>query len=566
MKKIKIAALQLEAHDLTQAKTALERALALIDRAAEQYLPDLMLLPECTYPAYVLGSAKEFKANYPGDPIPALAEKAKAYNCHICVGLATPANAMNPTTVEENPDEPLIYNEAVLIGPDGEVIGRNAKSLLWHFDSKWFCAGRKYPVFETELGRIGLLVCADGREPEIARELALNGAQIILDATAWVTYGSADRTALTNPQADFMLPTRSFENNVVFVAADKVGLERGSVLYAGRSCIIDAQGQKLASGSSYQEEIVFAEVEVPEIIARPANRRPELYGLLTTPHEETPLHAVLQEAIVPHQNTLRAAVAQYLPFDTTEAMGETVRGLVKQLGYEQADLVVLPDVPTNMVEEQAWQGERVFPFYRSLSKLGNIAILATAIETEGSRRYKTAKLFSNGQEIGTWRQTHFSLQDEAGWTAGAEIGPVVTLPGSSQARIGVMLGADGYLPEVARCLMLGGADLILWPTRPMLPADFDFVKLARTRAAENRTWLLIATALQQNNSLDNGGWRGNSMILEPGGAISAVALKDTPMTVSTQIFVASARQKLVAPNTNAVYDRQPSSYLKLGEI
>ncbi len=556
---LKIATLQLEALDLAQARQALDRALSLVEKAAREHRPDLIVTPECTYPAYVLASAKEFKAHYPGDPIPQFAQLARDYRLHLCLGLATPA---------ENPDggpDPIFYNEAVLLGPDGEVIGRTAKSLLWHFDNKWFCAGSTYPVFDTALGKIGMLICADGRQPEIARSLTLAGAQIILDPTCWVTYGQ-DRRALANPQADFMLATRAWENGVYCVASDKVGIERGTVLYAGRSQIIAPSGHKLAEGPSDREEIVVA--TLPDLTPRsvpPAPRRPELYSTLTRPTAELPVHAILQEPLVPARALLRGAVAQFPPFTDTQTMGETIRPLMAQLARESVDLVVLPDVAPGFADEQAWRGDLVFPFYQSLSRQSGIAILATAVETSGPRRYKTARLFVAGQEIGLWQQTHFTPQDEGHWTPAPELGPVIKFPGPSGAQIGVMLGADGFGPEVARSLMLQGADIILWPTRARLPAaegNFDLSHLARTRAAENRVYILTATPLEPAFGLDiyEGGLRGRSMIVDPNGVIVAPALPDTAMTVSTQISVSACREKLRAPGTDVVYSRQPASY------
>ena len=549
---IKIAALQLMAHDLSQARQTLEMTLAAIERAVQEHQPDLIVTPECTYPAYVLGSAAEFAQNYPGDPLPQFTALARRLGVHLCLGLATPA---------EGTDGPVILNEAVLIGPDGEIIGRTAKSLLWHFDSRWFCPGTTYPVFETRLGRIGMLVCADGRQPEIARSLALAGAQIILDPTCWVTYGPQAQT-LNNPQADFMLATRAWENGVWCVASDKVGLERGTVLYAGRSSIIAPTGQKIAVGPSDREAVVVA--EVADLAPQPqpsAPRRPALYTALTTPTEDLPIHEILQEALVPARSVLRAGVAQYPPFEDTQTMGEVVRPLLAQLARESVELVVLPDVARGFGDEAAWRGDLVFPFYRSLSKQSGVAILATAQETIGGRRYKTACLFSQGQEIGRWRQTHFTPQDEAGWTPGDELGPIIKLPGTSGARVGVMLGADGFGPETARSLMLRGADLILWPTRARLPnaTEFDLSFLARTRAAENRVYVLCATPLEPL-ALADGGRAGQAMIVDPNGVVVAPALLDRAMGVSTQISVSACREKLRAPGTDTVYNRRPDCY------
>ncbi|HEX2912657.1 MAG TPA: carbon-nitrogen hydrolase family protein [Chloroflexia bacterium] len=550
---IKIASLQLRAFELGEARAALDHAISMIEQAVEEHHPDLIVTPECTYPAYVLGSAQEFSQNYPGDPLPRLSDLARKHQIHLCVGLATPA---------ESEGGPVIYNEAVLLGPDGSLIGRTAKSLLWHFDTRWFCPGASYPVFETALGRIGMLVCADGRQPEIARSLALAGAQIILDPTCWVTSGS-DRRDLHNQQADYMLAARAWENGVWCVASDKVGLERGTVLYAGRSSIIGPDGKKVAEGPSDSEAVVVA--EIPDLKPRslsPAPRRPALYSNLSRTTEELPVHALLQEPLIPSRAQLRAAVAQYPPFTSTQEMGEVVRPLIAQLARENVELVVLPDVTPNVAEEAAWRSDLVFPFYRSLSKLSGVAILATAVEQEGHRRYKTACLFAQGQEIGLWRQAHFTPQDEGRWTPSAEIGPVVKFPGQSGTRLSVMLGADGFGSETARSLMLNGADVILWPVRASLPgsAGFDLSHLARTRAAENRVYILCSTPLEEASGLAGGTYQGRSLIADPNGVVVAPALPDTAMAVSAQLSISSCREKLRVPGTDVVYSRRPDLY------
>jgi predicted amidohydrolase len=554
--KIKIAALQLQAYNLEQSEIALKRALEMVDIAAQTYQPDLIVTPECTYPAYVLGSSKEFNAAYKTDPVPLFAEKAKKYHCHIVVGVATPAISADGNAI--------IYNEAVLIGADGEVIGRSAKRMLWHFDSKWFCPGSDYPVFETAIGRIGLLVCADGRVPEIARCLALNGAQILVDPTAWVA-NAFKRENLNNIQGDVMLATRAYENGVICVAADKIGLERDTVLYAGMSCLIDPSGHKVAQGSSHQEEVVFGEVELPTKAFPAVARRPELYGALVKPVENLIIHELLKQPIVPAKSVLRAAVVQHVSFNSTELMGEVVRGFINQLSREGVDLAVMPDIAAGFAEELAHKGDLVFPFYRSLSKLSGVALLVPAIEIEGSRRYKTAKLFHNGQEIGEWRQSHFTPQDEGNWTPGNNMGLVVELPGGSGARVGVMLGADGYVPEVARTLMLNGADLLLWATRANVAGagkGFEVAAIARSRAAENRLYVLVATPFEARSGISvyDGARYGRSLIADPNGTVVAPCLPDTAMAVGTQISVASSREKLRAPGTDVVYNRRPDTY------
>src|SRR3989304_4331510 len=84
------------------------------------------------------------------------------------------------------------------------------------------------PGFHTSIGCLGLMICADGRLPEIARTLALRGAQLIVNPTAWVST-ARDRRLLTNPQYEYMIPVRALENGVWIASANKVGTEEESI-------------------------------------------------------------------------------------------------------------------------------------------------------------------------------------------------------------------------------------------------------------------------------------------------------------------------------------------------
>jgi predicted amidohydrolase len=114
------------------------------------------------------------------------AAKAKQYGYWLAAGMAVPG------------DEKLT-NSAVVFGPDGSRQGQFNKSFLWHFDSTWFTPGTEFPVWDMGFAKVGILICADGRMPEVARSLKLNGAEIILDLTAWVS-AARETSQLSNPQ------------------------------------------------------------------------------------------------------------------------------------------------------------------------------------------------------------------------------------------------------------------------------------------------------------------------------------------------------------------------------
>jgi N-carbamoylputrescine amidase len=273
---MRIACAQLEARDLRDAPDALAEALAAV-AAAGRAGADVVVLPEASYPAYVLGSAasaREVIAAGP-DPLAAFAAAAGQARCAVVVGLVLEAE--NARGLE---------NAAVLIDATGTVRSRTAKRFLWHFDREWFVPGVESPVHQLASRDargptggptgIAMLVCADARLPEIAVDLAGRGARIIANPTAWVT--SMPPPEGTNSQAEFLWRVRALENHVVGVAATKVGTEADTVIYAGRSQIVAADGRVVAIASATTPELLIADVEVPggpaaEAAVRPAPAR-----------------------------------------------------------------------------------------------------------------------------------------------------------------------------------------------------------------------------------------------------------------------------------------------------
>ncbi|HEX4490426.1 MAG TPA: nitrilase-related carbon-nitrogen hydrolase [Acidimicrobiia bacterium] len=244
--RLRIACGQLAAHDLDDARVALDEAVAMVERAGAEGA-QLCVLPEATYPAYVLGSAAAARAVIAAgpDPVECLAAAARDAGCTVVAGVVLEAD----TGLE---------NAAVMIDATGTVRARAGKRFLWHFDREWFTVGRAGPVVDG----IGTLVCADARLPEIGLDLVARGARVIANPTAWVT--SQPPPAGTNSQAEFLWRVRALENHVVAVAATKVGTEGGTVIYSGGSQIVDASGRVVARGAATEPELVIADVELPE--------------------------------------------------------------------------------------------------------------------------------------------------------------------------------------------------------------------------------------------------------------------------------------------------------------
>jgi len=216
-----------------------------IERAAANH--DLLVLPEGTFPAYVLGDANVEERSVQ-DATEQLARIARAAGCVIVAGAAVHRGG-------------ALHNSAVVIDRDGTLAGSAEKIFLWHFDRQWFAPGSSIAPVTTSIGRLGVLICADGRMPGIARELVDRGAELLVMPTAWVTSGR-DPRHLENLQADLLARVRAFENGVPFVAANKCGFELGMVAYCGKSQIVDAGGEVAVMGSQTQEEVLSATIAI----------------------------------------------------------------------------------------------------------------------------------------------------------------------------------------------------------------------------------------------------------------------------------------------------------------
>jgi len=243
-------------------------ALALIEQGMRQAADrglDLLVLPECAYPAYLLGSAEAYRAAgaMSGAAFKQrLADLARRHGLLVVCGF-----------VDER--DGRLFNSAVVIDANGRECGSHDKTFLWGADNDYFAPGERLAPVSTPLGPIGVIICADARAPETAAGLVAAGARLIVIPTCWVNV-AREPGQYRNAQAEFMIAGRALECRVPFVAANKCGMETDALGYCGMSLICDGQARLLARAEPDKPGLIDAEIvlkkpkakEVPEWAVR----------------------------------------------------------------------------------------------------------------------------------------------------------------------------------------------------------------------------------------------------------------------------------------------------------
>lgn len=229
-RKVRLATIHYRPHDGKTAMDSCVQFAPLIKKAADEHA-DLVVLPEtltCTGNGLSYLQAAE---PIPGPSSEYFGERAREHRMHLVAGL-----------VER--DGHLIYNTAVLIGPDGKLIGKYRKVTLPRGEIEGgITPGHEYPVFDTQVGKVAMMICYDGFYPEVARQLSMNGAEII-----------AFPVAGCNP---LLAAARACENHVFVVSSTYTDLSSHWML----SAIYDREGHVLAQGKNWSD-VVVAEVDL----------------------------------------------------------------------------------------------------------------------------------------------------------------------------------------------------------------------------------------------------------------------------------------------------------------
>lgn len=223
-RRIRVAAVNLKPERTAGPADSVDQFLRLVDERLDGRA-DLIVLPEGIT---VVGTGKsyvEVAESVPGPTTEKLGELARRKKAWVAAGLYERGGR-------------AVYNTAVLLDREGRVAGKYRKVYLPREEvERGLTPGSAYPVFETDFGRVGLMICYDVFFPDPARALAAQGADIIV-LPIW----GGDET---------LAAARAIENKVFLAASG----------YDHPTYVMDPDGKRVAQAPQ-RGEVAVAEIDL----------------------------------------------------------------------------------------------------------------------------------------------------------------------------------------------------------------------------------------------------------------------------------------------------------------
>lgn len=202
---------------------------------------DLLVLPELFLGGYELADPKAVSVELDGPEVADLRQAARAAGTAVVVGAA-----------ERVGDG--VANSALAISRSGELAGVYRKTHLFGAEQDGYVAGDELVTVELD-GRVaGLMICFDVEFPEVARTLALRGAELLVSISANPVEFRHDH--------EVFVPARALESGLPHLYADRVGQQDG-IAFAGGSMAVDPEGRVVADAGPDEERVVQAEIGGP---------------------------------------------------------------------------------------------------------------------------------------------------------------------------------------------------------------------------------------------------------------------------------------------------------------
>ena len=251
----------------------LRRALAAMDRAHEAGAR-LVVFPEIGLDRFFpqherLENAASLAEPVPGPTANAVAAKAREH------GLVTVLN------LYESDGNGRYFDSSPVFDADGSLLGVTRMVHITDYacfhERRYYHPGdRGVPVYQTQVGRIGVAICYDRHYPEYMRALGIRGAELVAIPQA----GSVGEWPEGLYEAE--VRTAAFQNGYFVALCNRVGPEE-RLTFSGESFVVDPEGQVIARGKSLEEDLVITDVDLARCADSTArrlfwqDRRPELY-------------------------------------------------------------------------------------------------------------------------------------------------------------------------------------------------------------------------------------------------------------------------------------------------
>jgi len=247
---VKIAMIQMDVGP--DADSNLSTAKRLIEEASKSGA-DIACLPELFHYMGSFKNPRDVADRESERPLQILSDAALRYSMYIIGG-----------SVLQKSENGLPFNTTYAFSSKGKVIAQYSKMHLFDInvpdkirfeESKIFQSGKSASILRTPMGTFGFAICNDLRYPELFRKMALAGADVIFNASAFTKYTGRSHWLALNR-------VRAIENQCYVVATNQSGKNVEGVEFFGASLAIDPWGEVLAEGSENGSELILFDMDL----------------------------------------------------------------------------------------------------------------------------------------------------------------------------------------------------------------------------------------------------------------------------------------------------------------
>lgn len=235
---------------------------------------DVIVFPEyCYYAPTTMEESQKIAEEIPGFFTDSMAALARKYQVNII-----------PGTFIEKAAGGKVHNSSVFIDRKGDILAAYRKvhlmDAIGYKESDYVERGSSLCVFDSDIGRVGMMVCYDLRFPEMARSMVLQGADVLFVPA---DFPSGNPLPPRTDHWDILVRSTALYNLTYVVAANQFGALHKEHPF-GRSCVVDPWGTVIAAASGRQD-VIYATLdmeyqqEIRDKVATWVNRRPEVYAL-----------------------------------------------------------------------------------------------------------------------------------------------------------------------------------------------------------------------------------------------------------------------------------------------